>query len=136
MYSTLNIEQPQRMLSIDDDDGTTEFDPHEHAESLRHGIPDHFGTFLLCFCTMYLYFPATSSLQFFFQTNIISPWCKKWNISVCIYMQLFTFYIEVILFRIYYVFDLIFLNFFLPVLAFSAVSNFKERLYDDAFNNF
>ncbi|WAQ95643.1 hypothetical protein MAR_028333 [Mya arenaria] len=32
-----------RMLSIDDDDGTTEFDPHEHAESLRHGIPDHFA---------------------------------------------------------------------------------------------
>ncbi|KAL4240426.1 hypothetical protein ACF0H5_001218 [Mactra antiquata] len=33
----------QRMLSIDDDDGTTEYDPHEHAESLRHGIPDQFA---------------------------------------------------------------------------------------------
>ena len=37
-----------RMLSIDDDDGTTEFDPHEHAESLRHGIPDHFGINQCC----------------------------------------------------------------------------------------
>lgn len=36
------------MLSIDDDDGTTEYDPHEHAESLRHGIPDHFGTVWYC----------------------------------------------------------------------------------------
>jgi len=36
------------MLSIDDDDGTTEYDPHEHAESLRHGIPDHFGTNQCC----------------------------------------------------------------------------------------
>ncbi|XP_060605993.1 ankyrin-2-like isoform X12 [Ruditapes philippinarum] len=39
----LRERQQQRMLSIDDDDGTTEYDPHEHAESLRHGIPDHFA---------------------------------------------------------------------------------------------
>lgn len=36
------------MLSIDDDDGTTEYDPHEHAESLRHGIPDQFGRGQCC----------------------------------------------------------------------------------------
>lgn len=41
--------QQQRMLSIDDDDGTTEYDPHEHAESLRHGIPDHFGRNLMLY---------------------------------------------------------------------------------------
>lgn len=47
-WSISTERQQQRMLSIDDDDGTTEYDPHEHAESLRHGIPDHFGITEYC----------------------------------------------------------------------------------------
>ena len=31
------------MTSIEDDDGTTEYDVTEHLESLQHGIPDQFG---------------------------------------------------------------------------------------------
>ena len=36
------------MTSIEDDDGTTEYDVTEHLESLQHGIPDHFGMLWCC----------------------------------------------------------------------------------------
>lgn len=52
------------MLSIDDDDGTTEYDPHEHAESLRHGIPDHFGRNLMLYIVHYY------ALKLYFKTDI------------------------------------------------------------------
>ncbi|KAL3876994.1 hypothetical protein ACJMK2_034761, partial [Sinanodonta woodiana] len=33
----------ERISSIDEDDGTTEYDVTEHMDMLAHGIPDHFA---------------------------------------------------------------------------------------------
>ena len=59
------------MTSIEDDDGTTEYDVTEHLESLQHGIPDHFG--MLQCCSKWLLYGETFNIyeQYKFHAHLI-----------------------------------------------------------------